>query len=114
MLKSFKFISPLINLQSIPYNDKAKKKDFRIFCKFIKKEKLKYHTDVSIQTLYSVEAPLAAITALSLLGYDVTSFAHLDLGISCHSSPSGWMGAVSGLPFLDLSRDVQSGLWLGR
>ena len=31
---------------------------------------------------YVAEAPLAAITALSLLGYVCISFVHLDLGIS--------------------------------
>ena len=51
----------------------TKQKHFR---NFLKKEKLKYHIDLSVQTLYSV--PLAVITASSLLGYDVTSFAHLD------------------------------------
>ena len=34
----------------------------------------------------SVEAPFAAITASSLLGYVCISFAHLDLGIFSHSS----------------------------
>ena len=33
-----------------------------------------------------MEAPLAAITASSLLGYVCISFAHLDLGIFSHSS----------------------------
>ena len=37
-------------------------------------------------TQYFVEAPLAAITALSLLGYDATSLAHLYLGSFSHSS----------------------------
>ena len=37
-------------------------------------------------TQYSVEAPLAAITALSLLCYDATSLAHLYLGSFSHSS----------------------------
>ena len=46
-------------------------------------------TYISIQTLYSVlfvEAPLAAIIALSLLGYDATSLAHLYLGDFSRSS----------------------------
>ena len=46
-------------------------------------------TYISIQTLYSVlfvEAPLAAIIALSLLGYDATSLAHLYLEGFSHSS----------------------------
>ena len=37
-------------------------------------------------TEYLVEAPLAAITASGDLGYDATSFAHLDLEIFCHYS----------------------------
>ena len=37
-------------------------------------------------TQYFVEAPLAAITASSLLGYDATSLVHLYLGIFSHSS----------------------------
>lgn len=45
MLKSFKLFFPLLSLHSIPHNDRAK------FCKFIKKEKLKYDTDISVQSL---------------------------------------------------------------
>ena len=54
----------------------------------IKKNVLKCHICLSIQTLYSVlvEAPMAAITASSLLEYDATSLAHLYLGSFCHSS----------------------------
>ena len=37
-------------------------------------------------TQYFVKAPLAAITASSLLGYDATSLAHLYLGSFSHSS----------------------------
>ena len=37
-------------------------------------------------TQYFVEAPLATITGLRLLGYDATSLAHLDLGSFSHSS----------------------------
>ena len=37
-------------------------------------------------TLYFVEAPLAVITALSLLGYDATSLVHLYLGSFSHYS----------------------------
>ena len=37
-------------------------------------------------TQHFVEAPLAAITALSLLGYDTTRLAHLYLGSFSHSS----------------------------
>ena len=57
-------------------------------CKFITNKKRKYHIYISIQTLHSVlvEAPLAAITASSLLGYDATSSAHLYLGSFSHSS----------------------------
>ena len=41
--------------------------------------KRKYHIYISIQALYLVEAPLAAITASSLFEYDATSLAHLYL-----------------------------------
>ena len=34
-----------------------------------------------IFTEYLVKAPLAVVTASSLLGYDATSFAHLDFRI---------------------------------
>lgn len=44
------------------------------------KEKLKYSTDTSIQTLYWVEAALAAVTTSSHGGYDASSFAHLNVG----------------------------------
>ena len=37
-------------------------------------------------TQYFVEAPLAPITASNLLGYDITSLAHLYLGSFSHSS----------------------------
>ena len=46
---------------------------------------MKYHINISIQTLYFVEAPLAVITASSLLGYDATSLAHLYLGSVSYS-----------------------------
>ena len=61
---------------------------FRHFCKCVVNKKQKYHIYVSIQpfTQYFVEAPLAAITALSLLGYDATSLAHLYLVSFYHSS----------------------------
>ena len=66
---------------------------------------------IRIQTLtqYFVEAPLAVTIALSLLGYDPTSLAHLYLGSFSYCSlqksqdMSGWMGSVA----------VQSGVWLG-
>lgn len=42
------------------------------------------------------EAHLAAIRASSLLGYDVTRFAHLDLGIYCLLfSPDQWKVILS-------------------
>ena len=56
---------------------------------------------------------MAAITALTLLGYDMTSFAHLNLRIFLpffSADPlnlSGWMGTM----FRSLQR--RSGLWLG-
>ena len=53
LLKSKKFILFLINVHSAPHLDRKKQK-CRNFCKFIKKEKLKYHMVISIQTLCSV------------------------------------------------------------
>ncbi len=50
ILQLFKFIVFLINLHSIPHNDKWKQY-FRNVCTFIKKKKLKYHIYISIQTL---------------------------------------------------------------
>ena len=50
LLKSKKFILFLINVFSAPHLDRKKLK-CRNFCKFIKKEKLKYHMVISIQTL---------------------------------------------------------------
>lgn len=43
-------------------------------------------SDTTTQILYCTEAPLAGVAASSLLGYDATIFAHLYLGIFCHSS----------------------------
>ena len=54
----------------------------RYLCKCIRKGK----TEITLTSIfrpftqYLVEAPLAVITALSLLGHVMTSFAHLDLG----------------------------------
>lgn len=91
---------------SMHHNDRA----------FIKKEKLENHIYISMQTLYSQylgEAPLAAIIALSLLGYNVICFSHLDLGIFCHfflcsSSQALSVGIriVGGQSFSGHSRDV--------
>ena len=66
---------------------------------------------IGIQTIYMVEAHLTAITALSLLGYDATSLAHLYLGSLSHSSQalSCWMGSIAAQPFSGLSRDVRLG-----
>jgi hypothetical protein len=57
-------------------------------------------------TQYFVEAPLAVITASSLLGYDATILAYLYLGSFSHSSlqilaRSGWMGSVATQQFQD-------------
>ena len=74
-------------------------------------------------TQYFVEASLAPITALSLLGYDATSLAHLYLGSFSHSS----LQILSSFVQLDgehccraIFRSLQrcligfrSGLWLG-
>ena len=53
---------------------------------FVKNKELKYHIYNIIQTIYSVETPLAGITASSLLGFDATSLAHLYLESFSHSS----------------------------
>ncbi len=50
LLKSFKFIFFLINVHTAPHIDR-KTQNFWHFCRFIKKEKLKYHMVLSIQTL---------------------------------------------------------------
>ena len=68
---------------------KEKNQICRIFSKLIKKEKLKYHMVISIQTLCSV---LSRSTLLSLYSHESSwewcnkCFSHLDLGILCHSS----------------------------
>ena len=56
---------------------------------FFKQEKLKYNIDIFRPfTQYLGEAPLASITDSSLLGYDSSSFADLDLSIFfCSASP---------------------------
>ena len=62
------------------------------------------HIDINIQTLqtqYLVEAPLAAITAMIVIGYDTSSFAQ---------ALSGWKGTACGQPVSGLSRDVRLGL----
>ncbi len=88
------------------------------FCRFIKKENLKYHMVLSIQTLCSVfsRSTLWFNTARSLFGKDATSFSHLDLGILCHSSLQILSSSVrldGKQPFLGLSRDAQLGLSQG-
>ncbi len=72
---------------------------------------------------YFVEAPLAEITALSLFGYDATSFAHLDWEIFCHSSlqilsssfrldgDRQWTAIFRSLQRCSI--EFKSGLWLG-
>ncbi len=84
-----------------------------------KRKKVKYY----ISTQYLVEAPLAAVTASGLFGYDATSFAHLDLGIFRHSSlqiPSSsvrldgdhrWTAIFRSLQRFSIG--LKSGLWLG-
>ena len=61
-----------------------KNRFLEMFCKCITIKKNVYH--ISIQTLYFVEAHLAAITASSLLGCDATSLANLCLESFSHSS----------------------------
>ncbi len=50
LLKSFKFIFFLINVHTAPHIDRKTQNCWN-FCRFIKKEKLKYHLVLSIQTL---------------------------------------------------------------
>ncbi len=50
LLKSFKFIFFLINVHTAPHIDRKTQNCWH-FCRFIKKEKLKYHMVLSIQTL---------------------------------------------------------------
>ncbi len=50
LLKSFKFIFFLINVHTAPHIDRKTQNCWR-FCRFIKKEKLKYHMVLSIQNL---------------------------------------------------------------
>ncbi len=50
LLKSFKFIFFLINVHTAPHTDRKTQNCWH-FCRFIKKEKLKYHMVLSIQTL---------------------------------------------------------------
>ena len=79
------------------------KQECRHVCKFMKKEKLKYHIDISIQTLYSVLSwsTLTSITASSLLGYYKTSWIWgFSAILLCRSSQAlpDWIGNVSGQP----------------
>ena len=74
MLKSLKSISPLIKLHFITHNDKQKL-NFRNIRKFIKKEKLTYHIDISIQTLCDDTWNLAHI---SLDHHLILLFLYLD------------------------------------
>ncbi len=53
LLKSFKFIFFLINVHTAPHIERKTQNCWH-FCRFIKKEKLKYHMVLSIQTLCSV------------------------------------------------------------
>ncbi len=53
LLKSFQFIFFLINVHTAPHIDRKTQNCWH-FCRFIKKEKLKYHMVLSIQTLCSV------------------------------------------------------------
>ena len=58
------FVS-LINLYSIPQNEKAKS-EFLTFLQIIKKEKLKYHVDISIKTIYHHTWNLAQVPPICL------------------------------------------------
>jgi hypothetical protein len=91
-----------------------------------KQKQLKYHTFTWVFrpfTQYFVEAPLAEMTALHLLGYDASSLAHLYLGSFSYSS----LQILSSFVRLDgechctaifrslqrCSMGFKSGLWLG-
>jgi hypothetical protein len=73
-LKWIQLFFPLINLHTIPHNDET------------------IHGNITFTyvfrpfTQYFVEAPLASITASSLLEYYATSLAHLYLGSFSYSS----------------------------
>jgi len=53
----------------------------------LKRKITHWHKTFRPFTQYLFEAPLGAITALSLLGFDVTSFAHMDLRIFSFADP---------------------------
>jgi hypothetical protein len=72
----------LINLHTIPRNDKAKTAFLEMFANVLKIRSGNFRPF----TQYFVEAPSAAITASSLLGFDATSLAHLYLRSISHSS----------------------------
>ena len=79
VLKWLRLISSLINIHSIAHNNNAKTES-EFFANLSKKGKNE------ISHWHNYWDPLAEITASSLLGYDMTSSVHLDLGAFCHSS----------------------------
>ena len=82
------------------------KQDFRTFSKFIEKEKLKYHIDISFQTLYSVLSwSTFAWQALHTWIWGISAI----LLYRTSQVLSGWMGTVSGHFWFGSSQ----GLWLG-
>ena len=73
------------------------KHSFRILCKFIKSEKLKYHTDISIQTLYFVHSWSTYGNDYSLESSWVWwGFSAIYLYRSSQAL-SGWMGTISAI-----------------
>ncbi len=64
LLKSFKFIFFLINVHTAPHIDRKTQNCWH-FCRFIKKEKLKYHMVLSIQTLAVTLIYLTRVLSIS-------------------------------------------------
>ena len=86
---------PLINLHTIPHNDKAKT-SFKNICKCIKNEKLKYQIYISIQTLYSVPfwSTFGSDYSLDYSWVWATSLANLYLGSFSHFSLQTFSSSV--------------------
>ena len=102
----------LINLQSIPHNDKMKTR-FRYFCKCIKNEKLKV-TSESLHSTYlkHLGQQLQLRVFLSMkqqaLHMWIWGFSAILLRRSSQAL-SGWMGTIGRQQFSGLSRDVRFG-----
>ena len=115
MLKSFKWFFPPSSISTQHRIMTKWKQDLKMFCKCIKKLKLKHHFDISIQTLFTVFSWSAFGSDYSLRSSWVWRQQALHTwmwGFSaillCRSplALSGWMGTIGGQPFSGLSRDV--------